>query len=521
MHNTLKPRRKLSTVLLCGALVPACCIGAADPTAAFQVSLSVRGVRPVVVNPKVTRAPHLGAVGTASPHRGSGIIRVAPVGGAAVAGSAAAAGGNNAVIPAGGERYIGNEVITAFAPGTTARAIAQIARRHGLTQLETQNFPLIGTSLYRWWVGGHRSVADIIDALGDERAVAAVQPNYVFTLQGDATQNAAAPAEIAPGRAAGADNGSSTGAPAVAPDAAVTAPAAVTASGDPAQYVLTELEIPQAQQLATGKDIVVAVIDSEIDAKHPDLAGTVVKNFDALGGDDTPNPHGTAMAGAIAEHGKLLGIAPGVEILAIHAFAGTSGAAKGTSFAIYKGLQWAADNGARVINMSFAGPPDPTMQRMLAAAFDKGIVLVAAAGNAGPKSDPLYPAADPDVIAVTATDRNEHIFDMANRGRYITVSAPGVDVFALAPDGTYQVTTGTSVAAAHVSGVAALLLERKSSLSPTEIRSVLMTTATRIGPPAPDSDCGAGLVNAYRAVSWLGRNPPAPAPDNGGVQAKQ
>lgn len=545
MKNCLKAHCKLSTLLLCGVLLPANCIGAAVPAAAFHLSVGVRGIRPVAVNPEFTRAPNPGVIGTARPsHRGSGFIRVAPVlGGAAggIAGSAAAAGGDNgrAVIPAGEQRFVGNEVIVAFTPGTTERTIARVARRHGLIQLEAQNFPLIETSLYRWRFGGRRSMADIIDALGNERVVATVQPNYVYTLQGDMTPKAGPPTETMAAPAATVppgDTASTTPAPAAttpmqpapapsaalsaAPSAAAPLPAAAAAaSGDPAQYVLTELEVPRAQQLATGKDVAVAVIDSEIDAEHPDLAGTIVKNFDAIGGDDTPNFHGTAMAGAIAEHGRLLGIAPGVKILAIHAFADTSGVAKGTSFAIYKGLQWAADNGARVINMSFTGPTDPTLRRMLAAAFDKGIVLVAAAGNAGPKSDPLYPAADPDVIAVTATDSNEHILEMANRGPYISVSAPGVDVIALAPDATYQVTTGTSVAAAHVSGVAALLLERKSSLTPAEIRLVLMTTATRIGSPMPDSEFGVGLVNAYRAVSWLGRKPPAP--DSGGVQAKQ
>ena len=95
-----------------------------------------------------------------------------------------------------------------------------------------------------------------------------------------------------------------------------------------------------------------------------------------------------------------------------------------------------------------------------------------------------YPA-NPDVIAVTATDEHYHMFDMANRGRYIAVAAPGVDILALAPGGAYQVTTGTSIAAAHVSGIAALLLERKPSLTPSDIRSVLVATAKQIGPPVP------------------------------------
>jgi len=169
--------------------------------------------------------------------------------------------------------------------------------------------------------------------------------------------------------------------------------------------------------------------------------------------------------------------------------------------------------------MSFAGPADPTLRRLVAAAYDKGIVLIAAAGNAGPQSEPLYPAADPNVIAVTATDSDDHVFKMANRGRYIAVAAPGVDILALAPGGAYQLTTGTSIAAAHVSGIAALLLERKPSLKPSDIRAVLIATAKTPGPPVPDSDFGAGLVNAYRAVTWLDRK--APGAKDANEQAKQ
>jgi subtilisin family serine protease len=263
----------------------------------------------------------------------------------------------------------------------------------------------------------------------------------------------------------------------------------------------------------------VAVIDSAIDPKLPELDGVIAKSFDAIGGAGDPHAHGTSIAGAIAAHGKLVGIAPGVQLLAIHAFDDSPGSAKGTSFAIAKGLQWAADNGARIVNMSFAGPADPTLQRMLAAAYDKGIVLIAAAGNAGPKSDPLYPGADPSVIAVTATDSNDRLFEMANRGRYVAVAAPGVDILALAPGDKVQFSTGTSIAAAHVSGIVALLLEHNPALKPADIRAVLTVTCKPLGPPHPDSEFGAGLVSAYRAVSWLDRKPAEAG--TGDAQAKQ
>src|SRR6266511_1632151 len=124
--------------------------------------------------------------------------------------------------------------------------------------------------------------------------------------------------------------------------------------------------------------------------------------------------------------------------------------------------------------MSFAGPADPRLQDALLKANRKGIELIAAAGNAGPNSKPLFPAADPNVIAVTATDMDDSLFSGANRGKHIAVAAPGVDILAPAPDGAYQFTTGTSVAAAEVSGVAALLIERNPLLTPDCARSAAL-----------------------------------------------
>jgi subtilisin family serine protease len=129
------------------------------------------------------------------------------------------------------------------------------------------------------------------------------------------------------------------------------------------------------------------------------------------------------------------------------------------------------------------------------------MVLIAAAGNAGPKSPPMYPGADKNVIAVTATDANDAVFTGANRGDYIAVAAPGVDILAPAPDGTYQFTTGTSVATAEVSGVVALLLERNPALTPADVRRILMSTAKDLGPKGKDRDFGAGLVDALKAVN--------------------
>jgi hypothetical protein len=406
---------------------------------------------------------------------GPGIANLPPPGGGGTGVGGGGGGGAAGGMPPRGERrFVPDEIITAFSSTATPAAIEQLARRHNLTQLETQSLPLSGGTLYRWRINGRRPVGDLIGALEDDRLVARVQPNYIFSLEEDAPKLASQLQSYA------------------------------------TQYVLAKLQVEQAHHIATGKGILIALIDSEIDAKNPDLDATIVKNFDALGGEDKPHAHGTAMAGAIAAHYKLMGIAPGAQLLAARAFDDNRDA-KGTSFAIYKSLQWAADNGARIVNMSFAGPADPTLHNMLAAAYQKGLVLIAAAGNAGPTSPPLYPAADANVIAVTATDSGDGLFAMANRGAYITVAAPGVDIIALAPDHALQLTTGTSVATAHVSGLVALLLECKPSLTPADVRKMLSQTAKPLG-------FGAGLVNAYRALASL--NAEASGKDVG-AEAKQ
>jgi len=169
----------------------------------------------------------------------------------------------------------------------------------------------------------------------------------------------------------------------------------------------------------------------------------------------------------------------------------------------------------RIINMSFAGPRDPSLERALKATYDKGIVLIAAAGNAGPKSPPLFPGAIPFVIAVTATDVDDKLFTAANRGKYISVAAPGVDILVPAPEGEYQMTTGTSVAAAEVSGIVALLLERNPKLTPADIRRILTASAKRLAPGERDNNFGSGLIDPLKALQLadphIAASPP-PAP---------
>jgi len=370
--------------------------------------------------------------------------------------------------PINERRLVPDEVVIEIPNSVSTQQIDALQRRHQLTRIESQTFQLTGTTLYRWRIPDRRAVTTVVRGLEGDRVVASAQPNYLFTLQQNSTDNPIG--------------------------------SAAKSEGDPAQYELARLHLPQAHTLAKGDDVLVAVIDSGIDIKHPELAGSIAGVFDTAKEPAAAHKHGTAIAGLVTAHGKLMGAAPSAKVLAVHAFDPNNAGAEGTTFNILKGIDWAAAHGARVINMSFAGPSDPAIHRSLEAARKKGIVLVAAAGNAGAKSPPLYPAADPNVIAVSATDAEDKLFEQSNRGPYIAIAAPGAQILVAAPDSSYEVSSGTSYSAAEVSGIVALMLQRKPDLTPDKVRNILQATAKDLGPKGHDVMFGAGLADAYGAV---------------------
>jgi subtilase family protein/GLUG motif-containing protein len=148
---------------------------------------------------------------------------------------------------------------------------------------------------------------------------------------------------------------------------------------------------------------------------------------------------------------------------------------------------------------SVTSGPNSTVGKSLK---DRGIILIGAAGNAGPKSPPLFPGADPNVIGVSATDLDDKTFKGANHGKQVAIAAPGVEILVPAPEGGYQLTTGTSVAAAEVSGVVALMLERNPRLSPADVRNILTATAKKL--PQGRLEVGAGLVDPVQALAKSG-----------------
>ena len=373
----------------------------------------------------------------------------------------------NINLPPPGAPFVPNEILLEVDSGTPARYLARLGQRLGLTLIQSQSFGLSGRTLLQFQINNGRSVISVLRSLAQYARISAAQPNYLYLLQ--------------------------QGAPAVTRD--------VPRDSTVVQYVVDKLHLREAHEITNGDDVVVAVIDSQVDVTQPELAGSIAGSFDATGQPPAPHPHGTAIAGAIAAHAKLIGIAPKVKLLTARVFTGNGESAQASTFNILKGIDWAASQNARILNMSFAGPNDPMIRNMISKAHARGLVIIAAVGNAGPRAPPLYPAAYADVIGVTATDVDDKLMPQANRGRQVAVSAPGVDIVAPAPADTYQITSGTSVAAAHVSGVAALLLARDPKLTPNALKKILTASAHGLGRPA--QEVGAGEIDALSALRAL------------------
>lgn len=363
-----------------------------------------------------------------------------------------------------------NELVAEIDGSMSQEQVRALAQRHGMALIESQNLPLIGATIGLFRITNGRPLDAARRAFAADGSVRAVQLNWRYRLQDDKPLT----------------------------------------EGDPAQYAVSKLKLPQAHKLAHGMNVTIAVIDSGIDASHPELANTITDNFDALGSKEGPHVHGTGIAGAIAAHGRLMGSAPDARIIAIRAFTSVQGGAESSSYVIIKSLNYAVLHGAQIINMSFAGPKDMLIERGIAATAARDVVLVAAAGNAGPKSPPLFPAANPNVIAVSGTDSQDRLFAASNRGVHIALAAPGMDIFLPAPDQKYQMSSGTSFSAAYVSGIAALLLERNPALKPNEVRAILTSTARDLGAPGKDELFGYGQADAFAAATAATATPAVP-----------
>jgi thermitase len=271
------------------------------------------------------------------------------------------------------------------------------------------------------------------------------------------------------------------------------------------QWGALQINSPEAWNDSSGSpSVLVAVLDTGVDATHPDLDGQLVPGYDFVNDDDTPsddNGHGTAMTGIIAAKANnsigIAGIAPASKVLPVKVLDATG---SGLYSAIATGIIYAADQGARVINLSLAGTSSSdALQSAVDYARAHDVIVVAAAGNSG-QNAPLYPAALAGVVAVAATDQNERSAYFTNYGSWVSLSAPGVNIVTTTRDAGYAGTTGTSPATALTSGAFALLLAANPTMTGPEAVDRMTANAVDLGTAGWDPYFGYGRVDAYAAL---------------------
>lgn len=276
---------------------------------------------------------------------------------------------------------------------------------------------------------------------------------------------------------------------------------------------MPRIKADKAWDISLGsEDIVVAVADTGVDINHPDLASSLVYGYNAINNTnsiDDDNGHGTHVAGiaaGIINNSKgIAGVAGKSKIMPIKVLDSTG---SGYTSNIGKGIMWAADHGAKVINLSLGSSSyDNYLQDAINYAYDKGALIVAAAGNSS-TNVPSYPAALNNVIAVSATDRSNAKATFSNYGSYIDLAAPGLSIYSTTFDGAYGYKSGTSMACPFVSGAAALVWSLNTNKSPSEIESILKSTAYDIGSTGRDDAFGYGLVDVYEAIRVIEPAPP-------------
>lgn len=279
------------------------------------------------------------------------------------------------------------------------------------------------------------------------------------------------------------------------------------------------LGAPAAWTTTRGKGVRVAVLDTGIDATHPDLRDGIaaVKDFTAShSGPADVQGHGTHCAGVIGARANgfgVVGIAPEASILAGKVL-GDDGS--GGTAGIAQGIDWAAGQGADVISMSLGGPADTgDIHAAVTRAVAKGVIVVAAAGNDGPKGAVGYPGGLPDCVCVAAVDQGKAVAPFSSRGANVFVAAPGVNVLSTYPGSRLATMSGTSMATPHVAGLAALWCAANPAVAkaarPAAFKAALRAASADLPPPGRDAQSGFGFPSAVALVTKpKADEPPAP-----------
>ncbi|MET0265215.1 MAG: S8 family serine peptidase [Duganella sp.] len=351
--------------------------------------------------------------------------------------------------------------------GARRRRAELLARQHGLTLVEGWAMSLLGVDCYVMQYPDKDDPRRLIEKLSRDPQVEWAQ--QVADFEGMA--QTAMPAVSAPTPASMAQPGMSDS------DALY-----------PVQPAARYWHVADLHRHATGRAVRVAVVDSGIDGEHPDLAGQLAVNTNFVDGGPPPAEiHGTAVAGIIAArsgNGGIVGVAPSAKIMGLRAcWQTTSQTTRCNSFTLSKAINYAILNGAKVINLSLSGPPDRLLDRLLDVALERGISVVGAVdAQAG---GPAFPANHRGVVAVASQPRIKAMAATAaaalpavtaapaGANANVSLLAPGDDIPTTAPGARWSFVNGSSYAAAHVSGMLALLEELRPNASPAQLRSML------------------------------------------------
>jgi subtilisin family serine protease len=364
--------------------------------------------------------------------------------------------------------------------GVTASASLQtraLERQYGLREISAWPIATLHVHCIMFELPGAAIRTAMITRLAADRRVESVQPLNEFTTQ-------SAPEALQ----AAAD--------------AVTDPMPYNDPYAKLQASLRELGVVPAQRRARGAGVQVAVIDTGVDYDHPDLKGQVSTRRNFVDGDDATfqhDLHGTEVSGviaAVADNGiGIVGIAPEARIMALKACwqAPAGGSAVCNSFTLAQALEEAIVRHADIVNMSLAGPADPLLARLVEHGAMQGMIFVGAARSAA--SGPSFPADLSQVLAVDAAE------DSSGDPRHL--QAPGHDVLTLVPGGHYDFASGSSLAAAEVSGIVALMLSERPHLTASEVRTLLLRSSHRVATPA-------GEIHAVDACAALSDPPKRP-----------
>jgi thermitase len=271
------------------------------------------------------------------------------------------------------------------------------------------------------------------------------------------------------------------------------------------QWNLPTIQTEEGWQLSQGnKNVVIAVIDSGVDLDHPDLIHRLKKGYNVLADNALPeddNGHGTHVAGIIASETNnregVAGITWFNQIMPIKAL---NSEGYGSSFDVAKGIIWAVDHGARIINLSLGNyQPSELLQEAVRYAYEQDVVIIAASGN-DHSSQPSYPAAYPEVLSVGAINPDGSRAEFSNYGNYLDVVAPGTGIPSTFVHHRYAALSGTSMAAPHVAALAGLIRSLNPELSNMEVMNIINRSTIDLGTSGKDQFFGNGLINIYKAM---------------------